>query len=599
MKSVIKNIVLNAAQRAFENGLLPSSVIPEMEIESPRHENHGDFSTNFAMVSASVQKISPRKIAEAIISSIEDSDQILEKTEIAGPGFINFFLAPNAWYPSVQKIHEQGEDFGRSNIGQGKKVQVEFVSANPTGPLHIGHGRGAAVGDAVGNILAFSGFDVQKEYYINDSGRQIRTLGRSVWLRLSQLLGSEVDFPEECYQGDYIQDIAQEISQITTISQLTKGKEASHTGDVGNGTRDGGASDKTGHQPAIKIGDYLLGKPEAEAVDICAKYAADKIMDGIREDLADFGVQFDQWFSEQSLYDSGRVQDAIKEFQAKEVIYEKDGALWFKTEHFGDEKDRVVVRNNGLTTYFASDIAYHMEKFNRGFDRVIDVWGADHHGYINRINASIEASGRKREQFNVILVQLVNLLRGGQPVAMSTRSGEFVTLKEIVDEVGKDAARFIFLSRSYESGLDFDLEVAKQQTAENPVYYVQYVHARIVGIVTKACEQGIISDATDISSAHNSSLNLRLLVEPEELNLIKILASFPEMVEKSALALHPHVIFTYLMSLASAFHGYYNRHKVITDHKELTLARLCLVSSVKRVINNALKLLGVSAPERM
>ncbi|MBF0234129.1 MAG: arginine--tRNA ligase [Desulfamplus sp.] len=593
MKNVIKNIVLDAAGLAFKKGLLTSSVIPDMEIEAPRHENHGDFSTNFAMVSASVQKMAPRKIAEALLSSIEDPERIIERAEIAGPGFINFFLAPKAWYPFIKIIHQQDEEFGKSDIGQGKKVQVEFVSANPTGPLHIGHGRGAAVGDAVGNILAFSGFDVQKEYYINDSGRQIRTLGRSVWLRICQLIGRESEFPEDCYQGDYIRDIAKELNQLMGSEYLALTcKSQDKQTDVGQ-------LNKTDLEPTVKMGEYLLGKPEAEAVDICAKYAADKILQGIKDDLVDFGVEFDRWFSEQSLYDSGRVQDAITEFQSKGVIYEKDGALWFKTESFGDEKDRVVVRNNGLTTYFASDIAYHTEKFNRGFDRVIDVWGADHHGYINRINASIEASGRKREQFNVILVQLVNLLRGGQPVAMSTRSGEFVTLKEIVDEVGKDAARFIFLSRSYDSGLDFDLEVAKQQTSENPVYYVQYVHARIAGIVTKAFEQGILSDPADISTVSNALQTLQLLVEPEELKLIKILASFPEVVEKSAFVLHPHIIFTYLMSLASAFHGYYNRHKVITEHQELTLARLCLVSSVKKVIYNALKLLGVSAPERM
>lgn len=593
MKNIIKNIVLKAAERAFEKRLLSSDILPEMEIEAPRHENHGDFSTNFAMVSASIQKMAPRKIAEAILSSIEDPDQILEKTEIAGPGFINFFLAPKAWYPFVQKIHEQGENFGKSNIGQGKKVQVEFVSANPTGPLHIGHGRGAAIGDAVGNILAFSGFDVQKEYYINDSGRQIRTLGRSVWLRLCQALGREIEFPEDCYQGDYIRDIAKELNQLASSEYIIQ--QASRP--------DINPDDKPPHTdssaPSLNVGQYLLGKPEAEAIDICAKYAADQILQGIKEDLVNFGVQFDRWFSEQSLYDSGSVQDAINDFRSRDVIYEKDGALWFKTESFGDEKDRVVVRNNGLTTYFASDIAYHMEKFNRGFDRVIDVWGADHHGYINRINASIEASGRKKEQFDVILVQLVNLLRAGQPVAMSTRSGEFVTLKEIVDEVGKDAARFIFLSRSYDSGLDFDLEVAKQKTADNPVYYVQYVHARIAGIITKACEQSVINEPCDVSSISSTLSVLELLVEPEEIKLIKILASFPEVVEKSALTLHPHVIFTYLMSLASAFHGYYNLHKVITEDHELTLGRLCLVASVKQVIHNALKLLGVSAPERM
>ncbi|MBF0467451.1 MAG: arginine--tRNA ligase [Desulfamplus sp.] len=600
MKNVIKNMVTNAAGLAFKNGLLPSDAIPDMEIEEPRHENHGDFSTNFAMVSASVQKMPPRKIAEILLASIEDPDGIIDKMEIAGPGFINFFLAPKAWYPFVQKIHQKGGSFGESNTGQGIKVQVEFVSANPTGPLHIGHGRGAAIGDAVGNILAFSGFDVQKEYYINDSGRQIRTLGRSVWLRLCLLLGKEIEFPEDCYQGDYIRDIAKELYQLTCSQYFAvASKSRNEVSQFRDEKKDISQLDKTDLEPTASMGEYLLGKPEAEAVEICAKYAADKILQGIKDDLVDFGVEFDRWFSEQSLYDSGKVQDAIKEFQSKGVIYEKDGALWFKTESFGDEKDRVVVRNNGLTTYFASDIAYHTEKFNRGFDRVIDVWGADHHGYINRINAAIEASGRKREQFDVILVQLVNLLRGGLPVAMSTRSGEFVTLKEIVDEVGKDAARFIFLSRSYDSGLDFDLEVAKEQTAENPVYYVQYVHARIAGIVTKACEQGILSDPADISEVANDLQILRLLAEPEELKLIKTLASFPEVIKKSADILHPHIVFTYLMSLASAFHGYYNRHKVITGHKELTMARLCLVCSVKQVIHNALNLLGVSAPERM
>jgi len=369
------------------------------------------------------------------------------------------------------------------------------------------------------------------------------------------MLGRKIDFPEDCYQGDYIKDIAREVME--------------------------------------KMGSDISDKEEAEGLPICAKYAAAVILQGIREDLAEFGVEYDAWYSEQSLYDSNRVHEVIEDFKARDIIYEKDGALWFRTEAFGDEKDRVVVRNNGITTYFASDIAYHMEKFDRGFDRVIDVWGADHHGYINRINAAIDASGRKSDQFDVILVQLVNLLRGGQPVAMSSRSGEFVTLKDIVAEVGKDAARFLFLSRSYDSGLDFDLEVAKQQTSENPVYYVQYVHARIAGILAKAMAEGIIKDkqAWTKSSA--------VLVEPEEIKLIKILASFPEIVEKSADTLHPHVVFTYLMSLASAFHGYYNKHKVITQDLELSRGRLFLVFSVKTVIRNGLSLLGVSAPERM
>ncbi len=560
-------MVLDAALRAYAKGDLKSDQMPDMEIEEPKHQSQGDFSTNFAMVSASIQKTAPRKIAQSLVDQINVSEPaetgperamggLIEKIEIAGPGFINFFLSNRAWHPVVDQILDQDERYGASDMGKNERVQVEFVSANPTGPLHVGHGRGAAVGDSVGNILSFAGFDVQKEYYINDSGRQIRTLGTSVWLRLLQETGRRIDFPEDCYRGEYILDLAREI--------------------------------------LAREGQAFAAKEETEGIELCARFAAEKILKGIQEDLVDFGVTFDQWFSEQSLYDSGRVQKAIDDFQAKDLIYEEDGALWFRTQDFGDEKNRVVVRNNGITTYFASDIAYHMEKYERGFDRIIDVWGADHHGYIKRIDASVVASGRKSRQFQVILVQLVNLLRAGKPVQMSTRAGEFVTLKDIVDEVGKDAARFMFLSRSYDSGLDFDLELAKQKNSENPVYYVQYVHARITGILLKAQQEKILADIDFKRGKH-----LDLLNEVEEVNLLKILNGFRENVEKSAATLHPHVIFTYLMGLAGAFHGYYNRHKVITDEQELTLARLSLVLGVKKVIRNGLTLLGVSAPERM
>jgi arginyl-tRNA synthetase len=555
MKHEIKRTLVNAAQKAFENGMLPSDKMPEMEIEEPRHLAQGDYSTNVAMVSAAIQKMPPRKIAESLVAFI-DTGRLIEKVEIAGPGFINFFLAHEAWYPVLDRVLEQDERYGASDIGQNARVQVEFVSANPTGPLHVGHGRGAAVGDSVGNILSFAGFDVQKEYYINDSGRQIRTLGTSVWLRVLQQSGQDIVFPDACYQGAYINDLAAQILE------------------------------QEGHS--------FVQSDEPEAIDRCATFAAKKILEGIKEDLSGFGVTFDQWFSEQSLYDSGRVQQAIDAFTARDLIYEHEGARWFRTQDFGDEKNRVVVRNNGLTTYFASDIAYHMEKYERGFDRVIDVWGADHHGYIKRMEASVVASGRKSDQFEVILVQLVNLLRGGKPFQMSTRAGEFVTLKDIVDEVGKDAARFMFLSRSYDSGLDFDLELAKQKNADNPVYYVQYVHARITGILLKAKQESILGDIDFSRGQH-----IELLTTAEEINLLKLLNAFKATVEKSATTLHPHVIFTYLMSLASAFHGYYNKYKVITDKKDLTQARLSLVLGVKKVIRNGLMLLGVSAPERM
>ncbi len=569
MKDKINRIVLSAAEEAFKKGLLTSHEFPEVEFEEPKHELQGDISTNFAMVSASIQKMAPRKIAEAVISFIQPDQGLIEKVEIAGPGFINFFLCNGAWHQVIKQVFVQGRGYGASNLGRNRKVQVEFVSANPTGPLHVGHGRGAAVGDAVGNILAFAGFSVQKEYYINDSGRQIKTLGKSVWLRLLEQEGRDVDFPSDCYQGDYIKEFA---------------------GDI-----------------LLEKGSDLLGKNETEAVSICAEYAARRILNGIKDDLENFGVEFDQWFSEKSLYDStsgehcgiSSVQETIDNLQSKGVIYESDGALWFNTEKFGDEKDRVVVRSNGVTTYFASDIAYHKNKFERGFDRVIDVWGADHHGYIQRINACIDACGyNSSEQFDVILVQLVNLLRGGEPFAMSTRAGEFVTLRDIIAEVGKDAARFMFLSRSYDSKLDFDLELAKEKSNNNPVFYVQYVHARISSILQKAEQAGLIKEQ-DIVWHDGLNDFLNNLKEKEEINLIKILSLFGENVEKSAATLHPHIIFTYLMTLAQAFHSYYNRHKVITEDKPVSIGRLCLVTAVKKVIGNGLGLLGVSAPERM
>ncbi|MBW1643236.1 MAG: arginine--tRNA ligase [Deltaproteobacteria bacterium] len=554
MKNKIENIIFEAAKRAFNNGELPSSDIPDVIMETPKAESHGDFSTNIAMVMASAQKMKPQKIAEIITANIADTEKILSKTEIAGPGFINFFIKASSWHPALRKIHDEYEHYGASNIGQGKKTQVEFVSANPTGPLHVGHGRGAAVGDSLANILSFCGYDVQKEYYVNDSGRQINTLGRSVYLRYKEILGEDVEFPEECYQGGYIKDIAEEIQKKKEVN--------------------------------------LDGMDEESLISICARHASEKISEGIKNDLDAFGVEFDNWYSEQSLYDSGKVNKSIEEFKQKKIIYKKDGAWWFRTEDFGDEKDRVVVRQNGQTTYFASDIAYHKDKFERGFDHVIDVWGADHHGYIPRVNASIKATDAGDKRFDVVLVQLVNLLRGGKLVSMSTRAGEFVTLSEVVSEVGKDAARFIFLSRHHESPLDFDLEIAKTKTNDNPVYYVQYVHARIASIVRKARDNGInVSDFDDEA--------ISMLKEPEEIRLIKSMASFPEVISISAKHMEPHRIAYYLMDLAAHFHAYYNKHRVLTDEMRIARGRLYLVLAVKKIIRNGLALLGVSSPEKM
>ncbi|OQY57999.1 MAG: arginine--tRNA ligase [Desulfobacteraceae bacterium 4572_88] len=554
MKQKIRDIIIQAATIAHEKGILPSPEFPDVDIDEPKIEAHGDFASNFALVMASVQKMPPRKIAEAIVQHLDDPDGIITQTEIAGPGFINFFVSTASWHPVLHEIHEKGAAYGASDIGNGKKIQVEFVSANPTGPLHVGHGRGAAVGDSVANILSFCGYDVQKEYYINDSGRQIRTLGLSTFLRYKSLFGDDAEFPKDCYQGVYIRELAEKIK-------------------------------------ADKQDELLFHDPE-DVIAHCARFAAETILSGIREDLEAFGVAFDRWYSEQTLFDSGLVDKALDDFRSKDTIYEKDGAHWFRTSDYGDEKDRVVVRQNGQTTYFASDIAYHQDKYARGFDRVIDVWGADHHGYIPRMTASIEASGHKREQFDVILVQLVNLLRDGQPVAMSTRAGEFVTLKDVTDEVGRDAARFIFLTRHYESALDFDLELAKRKTNDNPVYYVQYVHARISSILEKGRERGVPEVTWDDAA-------VAMLTAPEEIQLIKIMARYPEVIESSGKNMEPHRITYYLMKLSSAFHTYYNKHRVLDDDPLLCHGRLYLVTAVRKIIRNGLELLGVSAPEKM
>jgi arginyl-tRNA synthetase len=547
MKKQLENIILSAFNKAFEKGDLKSPNKTQPVIEKPRQESHGDFSTNIAMVSSSIQKMAPAKIAGILVDNIDDPNHLIEKLEIAGPGFINFYLCPDAWLAMLNNIHEQGDRYGSSNLGNNEAVLVEFVSANPTGPLHIGHGRGAAVGDAIASILAFSGYDVKREYYINDSGRQIRTLGRSVYLRYCEMMGQSIEYPEDCYQGDYIRELAQQEKNV------------------------------------------LQNLDADDAISTCASKAAHIILEGIKSDLKDFRVTFNNWYSEQSLYDSGKISKTFEWAREKNLIYDKDGAVWFRTESFGDEKDRVIRKKDGQNTYFASDIAYHKDKFDRGFNRLIEVWGADHHGYIERLSAAIESFGKKRDQFDVILVQLVNLLRNGEPVAMSTRAGKFVTLKDVVDEVGPDACRFLFLMRHHDSPLDFDLELAKKQTNDNPVYYVQYVHARISSILRKALDE----------SKNGACDTLSVLNTPDDLRLIKSLTEFPETVMTSAIRLEPHRVTYYLTHLASLFHNYYNQNRVLTDDKNLTSARLYLVKAVQTVIRNGLTLLGVNAPESM
>jgi arginyl-tRNA synthetase len=554
MKKTLTDLIVKAHRQAVSKGELPDVEVPAWKIELPKNPEHGDYAANIAMILAGTAKLPPRKVAQLLLDNLSDPEGVLQSFEIAGPGFINFRFRPGRWQEVVRDIEREGVKFGHSAAGKGRRVQVEFVSANPTGPLHVGHGRGAAVGDVLAKIMAAAGFRVDKEYYINDAGNQIATLGGSVYLRYLELHGREVSFPENFYQGEYIREIAR---------------------------------DKSSEE-----GGRYLEMAEDEAIDALGRYAGARILREIREDLERFGVTFDNWYSERSLYDSGEVARVLKELEESGAAYRKDGALCLNTSAYGDEKDRVMVRADGRETYFASDIAYHFEKFRRGYDEVVDIWGADHHGYIPRIKAALKASGRDPEALHVLMVQLVNLLREGKPVSMSTRSGEFVTLQEVYEEVGVDAARFLFLTRSSDSTLDFDIEVAKRQTADNPVFYVQYANARVQSVLREAKTNGI-----EVPAAADADLSP--LVLDDELEIIKFLHYFPEVVEAAALYREPHKVAYYLQDLAARFHQYYNKHRFLVDDRKLCIARLCLISAISRVIVNGLALLGVSSPESM
>jgi arginyl-tRNA synthetase len=554
MKQVVTALLENAIRSAVNDGLLPAGAFSPIEVDWTKDAGHGDYASNAAMVLAKPVRKNPREIAGILLERIDDPGRILEKVEIAGPGFINFFIREERWSSLLKTVEDWGGRYGSSDLGKGRRVQVEFVSANPTGPLHIGHARGAVVGDVVANILAAVGYDVFREYYINDSGNQMDNLGKSVLLRYRELLGRDGEFPEGCYRGEYIRELAAELLKA-------------------EGER------------------YLDMDPEA-AIPLLTTYAGGAILEGIKEDLRSFGVVFDLYFSERELYREDGVGILLRALEEKGFVYREGEALWFRTTAFGDEKDRVVIRQNGAPTYFAADIAYHRNKFLRGFDTVIDIWGADHHGYIPRMSAAVQALGYPKEALKVILVQLVNLLRDGKPVAMSTRSGEFDTLRQVVDEVGKDAARYNFLMRRSDSHLDFDLELAKRQSSENPVYYVQYAYARISSILRMAAERGLVARPY-------GEVNLELLKAVEEIDLIKTITRFPEVVEGAARTLEPHRLTFYLNDLAAIFHSYYNKNKVVSDDGDLTAARIFLVKSVKTVLENALTLLGVSTPEKM
>ena len=544
----VKEAVRELVEKAGADGA------PEPVIEASKQEAHGDFATNAALALAKTLRRSPKSIAGDLAATLPGFLPELERTEIAGPGFLNLFLKPEAWQALIGGIAEKGAAYGNVDDGGGKRVLIEYVSANPTGPLHVGHGRGAAVGSVLAEVLKAAGWDVTSEYYVNDAGNQVQTLGRSVHARYLQALGHEAEWREDYYQGEYIKELAEEFVK--------------------------------------KVGDKYVDAAEEEAVAFFIKESMEEVLGWIRKDLADLGVSFDRWFSEKSLYDGGLVEAALDDLRGKGFIYDKEGAVWFRSTDFGDEKDRVLVRENGVPTYFASDVAYHREKLERGFDRLINIWGADHHGYVKRVRASVKALGLPDEAFEVLLIQFVNLVRGGEAVSMGKRSGQFVTLGELLEEAGRDVTRFFFVMRSHDTTFEFDLDLAKSQVRENPVYYMQYSYARICSIFRKADEQGVAFGGT-------RQADLSLLTEARELALIKKLARFPETISSAARLLEIHHLPFYLQELAALFHNYYKFHRVLGEEAGLTQARLALVDAVRTVMARGLAILGVGAPERM
>lgn len=556
MKQLVEDITKKALFKLFKSGGISKGPkdLPEFDVSRSKDPKFGDFATNAALVLSKELKTKPRDLAAMLINSIDLESTDIERCEVAGPGFINFFMKPNCWYNRLMLVHEHKDRYGHKKEFSGPRVLVEFVSANPTGPLHVGHGRGAAVGDSLVRLLRAAGWNVDSEYYVNDIGNQMNILGRSLWFRFRQLQGEEIEFPENHYQGDYMKELAVEFANSPETQQIRN-----------------------------------LDEPEC--ILLASRYACRRILDGIQEDLSLFGVSYDKYFSERYLHESGRLQAALEKLKQLGKAEERDGALWFFMDDDQDEKDRVLVRATGEPTYFASDVAYHTEKIERGYDLLVDIWGSDHHGYVPRVKAAIEAFGFPSDRLKVLLVQFVNLIRDGQKISMSTRSGEFITLREVLDEVGSDAARFFFLTKRSDSHLDFDLDLAKKQSSDNPVYYVQYAHARISSIFRIAQEKGIDADYT------NADLNILNL--PEEIALMKKLSDFPDVLSEAAQALEPHRITFYLMELAELFHSYYHDNKVLTEDAEVKKARLFLVEAIRLVISNGLTILGVSSPVRM
>ncbi len=551
----LRTMVNDAHRAAVAAGALSCSEVPDFVLEQPRLKEHGDWATNLALQMRAAEGKPPRVIAEALVAHLQDPEGILARVEIAGPGFINFTLSAACIREELLRLAEAGDNYGRWDFGAGRKVNVEFVSANPVGPLHIGHGRWAALGDVLANLLAFTGHEVSREFYVNDYGRQMQLFALSVEAAYLELLGEPNEAPEDGYRGAYIFDIARELME--------------------------------------SCGDrYRDAKPE-ERRALFGQLAYRQVLAHLKQTLEDFGVHFDIWFSERQLHETGAVAQVISRLKEAGLAYESEGAVWMATSRFGDDKDRVLIRGNESPTYFASDIAYHRDKIERGFDHLIDIWGADHHGYVNRMLAAMEALGSPG-CLEIIIGQLVNLKSGGQPVRMSKRSGEMVTFEELVDDVGVDAARFFFLMRGQDSAVDFDVDLAKEQSQNNPVYYVQYAHARISSILRYAREQGVSVDESlpDLAA-------LDVLREEEEMDLARKLFEFEELVRDAALDRSPHRLTHYAQEMAASFHFFYTKHRVITSDAPLTRARLFLVLCSRQVLRNCLKLLGIEAPESM
>lgn len=586
----MKDTLLNLLETTFDN-LIAADIIPDsaprrVQVERTKDKAHGDFATNLAMTLAKPAGMKPRDLAEKIIENLPSNDAIA-KVDIAGPGFINFFMNEEARFAVVQQVLENGSEFCQPNIGKGEKVLLEFVSANPTGPMHVGHGRGAAYGSALGNLLTATGYAVHREYYINDAGRQADVLAVSVYLRYLEACGETVRIPSRAYPGDYVQICGEQLFQKAGDQYFNPyAKVLDGLPDDPDGEGDEIKAAKEMHLDSlIKRVQELLGNDYREVQD----FGLNAQMDAIRSTLDAFSVEFDQWFSERTLSESGAIEKAIERLRERGHVYEQDGAIWLRTSELGDEKDRVLIRENGLHTYFAADVAYHLDKLDRGFENLIDVWGADHHGYIARVRAAIEALTGKGDLFQVALIQFVTLSSG----RMGKRSGNFVTLSQLIDEAGCDATRFFYLTRSPEQHLEFDIDLARSQTSDNPVYYLQYAHARVCSMMRELEERKLSYDQS------NGLANLANLPEPNIEDLAKRLAAWPEALANAARNRAPHQLTYALRDLAQDFHTWYNGNKVLVDDDNTRHARMAMAVAVKNIITNGLSLLGVSAPEKM